>query len=260
MKVAISGKGGTGKTTLTALLARTLAAAGKSVIAVDADPDANLASALGLPIEETPQPISQMRELIQERTDSKGGYGTYFKINPDVRDLPEKYSRMVNGVRLLTLGGVATGGSGCICPESALLKALVTHLLLKPGEIVFLDMEAGIEHLGRATAEAVSMMIIVIEPGQRSVQTAHTIRRLAEEIHIPRIGVVINNVPAGLDIAPLTARLDGLPILGTLSHDPEIALADMEGRSPFTNSEPQASEVGAILGKLFEVAGETAAG
>jgi len=154
MKIAISGKGGTGKTTLAALLARLLAEEGRPVIAVDADPDANLASALGLPRAEWPEPISGMKELIEERTGSRNRYGSFFKLNPDVHDLPEKFSRMVNGVRLLALGGVQKGGSGCICPESALLKALVTHLLLRPGEVVILDMEAGIEHLGRGTAQA----------------------------------------------------------------------------------------------------------
>ncbi|MCX5771141.1 MAG: AAA family ATPase [Candidatus Hydrogenedentes bacterium] len=257
MKIAISGKGGTGKTTLAALLARTLADAGTPVIAVDADPDANLASALGIPPEEAPEPISGLKELIRERTESKNGYGAYFKINPDVRDLPEKYSRMVHGVRLLTLGGVATGGGGCICPESALLKALVTHLLLRPGEVVILDMEAGIEHLGRATAQTVSAMIIVAEPGMRSIQTAHTIRRLAAEIQIPRLGVVINKVAPGADLTPLTAKLDGLPILGTLSYDARIAHADLNGVSPYLGAEPQASEIRAILAAIRKIQGQT---
>ena len=251
MKLAVSGKGGTGKTTLVALLARTLADAGRPVIAVDADPDANLASALGLSPEEAPEPISQMRALIQERTGSKGGYGTYFKINPDVRDLPGKLSRDVAGVRLLTLGGVATGGGGCICPESALLKALVTHLLLRPSEVVILDMEAGIEHLGRATAQAVSMMIITVEPGLQSMQTAQSVRRLAAEIHIPRLGVVINKVPPEMDLALLIPHLAGLPLLGTLSFDAQIARADLEGRSPFTGRDPQAAEIRTILDNVL---------
>ncbi|NIA12451.1 MAG: AAA family ATPase [Nitrospiraceae bacterium] len=258
MKIAISGKGGTGKTTLAALLARTLANEGRPVIAVDADPDANLASALGLAPGEAPKPISQMRELIRERTDSREGYGSYFKINPDVRDLPERFSREVNGVRLLTLGGVSTGGSGCICPESALLKALVTHLLLRPDEVVILDMEAGIEHLGRATAQAVTVMIIVVEPGQRSLQTAQTIRRLAGEIHVPRLGVVVNKIPPGLDINRITPYLDGLPLLGTLSLDPDIAEADLEGQSPLTGTDRQTQEVRAILDALFAGAPGTA--
>lgn len=251
MKIAISGKGGTGKTTLAALLARTLADSGHPVIAVDADPDANLASALGCPPDQLPDPMSQMKALIQERTESKSGYGQYFKINPDVRDLPEKYCRLVNGVRLLVLGGVASGGSGCICPESALLKALVTHLLLRPGEVVILDMEAGIEHLGRATAEAVTMMIIVVEPGQRSTQTAQTIRKLANEIHIPRLGVVVNRVTPGMDLSLVTRHLDGLPLLGTLSTDPAIAQADLEGRSPYTGQDPQTTEVRKILDAIL---------
>ena len=254
MKIAITGKGGTGKTTLAALLAKTLAEQNQPVLAIDADPDANLANALGIPVGEAPVPLSEMKELIRERTDSKSGYGTYFKINPDVRDLPEKYARTIDGVRLLSLGGVSSGGSGCICPESALLKALVTHVLLHPEEVVILDMEAGIEHLGRSTAVAVSMMIIVIEPGQRSIQTALTIRRLAREIHIPRFGVVFNKVMPGTDLSVLTGQLDGLPVLGAISLDPEIARADLEGRCPFTGSERQRSEIAAILNTVEAIA------
>ncbi|MCX7011198.1 MAG: AAA family ATPase [Candidatus Sumerlaeota bacterium] len=251
MKIAISGKGGTGKTTLAALLARALADSGRAVIAVDADPDANLASALGLPAAEWPEPISEMRELIEERTGSKSGYGTYFKINPDVRDLPERFSRVVRGVRLLTLGGVAKGGAGCICPASAVLKALVTHLLLQPGQVVILDMEAGIEHLGRATAQAVSGMIIVVEPGQRSFQTARTIRRLAAEIQIPRVAAVLNKHEPDMDLEAMAQKLDGLPLLGALSFDPRIAQADRDGLSPYTGEEPQAGEIRAILERLI---------
>lgn len=188
-----------------------------------------------------------MRELIQERTGTKGGYGEYFKINPYVSDLPEKFSCIINGVRLLTLGGVMTGGKGCICPESALLKALVTHLLLRPSEIVILDMEAGIEHLGRATAQAVSIMVIVVEPGLRSIQTAQSIKKLAKDINIPRLGVVINKVPKGMDLEILKNQLEDLPILGTISLDQNIALADLEGRSPYTGKEPQLSEIRTIL-------------
>ena len=250
MKLAISGKGGTGKTTLAALLARALADEGRPVIAVDADPAPSLALALGLPAEDFPQPISEMREMIEERTGSKKGYGSYFKINPDVRDIPEKYSRIVHGVRVLTLGGIKKGGAGCLCPEGALLKALVTHLLLQPNEVVILDMEAGVEHLGRATAEAVSGMLIVIEPGQRSFQTAQAIKRLASEIGIPRIGVILNKVVPETDLAKVLPGLDAFDILGSLSFDPAIARADLEGRSPYNGDEKQMSEVRAILRRL----------
>lgn len=246
MKIAISGKGGTGKTTLAALLSRFWAEQGKDIIAVDADPDANLAGALGLADEKQITPISEMRQFILDRTDAKEGYGSYFKLNPKVDDIPEKFSHRLDGVRLLVLGGVATGGAGCICPESALLKALVTHLLLRPEQIVILDMEAGVEHLGRATAQAVSNMIMVIEPGQRSVQTAMHVRQLAEQIGITRIGAVLNKVPEGLDTSVLTGPLGDVPVLGKLPYDPEIAKADLEGRSCWLGTDQQRKYVSQI--------------
>ena len=255
MKIAISGKGGVGKTTLTALLARTLAGEGRSVTVIDADPATNLASALGLPRAEWPEAISGLKDMIRERTGVKTGYGDFFKLNPDVDDLPGKHSKTINGVRVMVLGGVPTGGSGCFCPESALLKALVTHMLLKQDEVVIMDMEAGIEHLGRATVEAVTMMIIVAEPGQRSVHTAQTIRKLAEDINIPRIGLVFNKVPPGTDLKPLEGLLVGLPLLGTLSLDPVVARAELEGGTPWTGLEPQKSEVRTILDKIISLAG-----
>jgi len=250
VKIAVSGKGGVGKTTLAALLALYLADKGREVIAVDADPDANLASALGVPKNRIPVPISQMRELIQERTGSKGDYGGYFKINPYVDDVPEKFCVRIGNVRLLVLGGVRSGGSGCICPESALLKALVMHLVLSRDEVVILDMEAGIEHLGRATAQGVSAMIIVVEPGARSIETAHTIKRLGGEIHIPHVGVVINKVLPGLPTGPIAAALNGLPVLGTIPYDQSILRADMDDRSPYTGSPSQLALIEGILHSL----------
>ena len=246
MKLAISGKGGTGKTTLTALLARFWADQGKDIIAVDADPDANLAGALGLPSEKTITPISDMREFILDRTDAKEGYGSYFKLNPKVDDIPERFSHRMDGIRLLVLGGASTGGAGCICPESALLKALVTHLLLTPEQIVILDMEAGVEHLGRATAQAVSTMIMVVEPGQRSIQTALNVKRLAAQIGISKVAAVINKVPEGLEIDSLKAPLGEIPILGTLPYDPAIAKADLEGRSCWLDTAEQREYVSQI--------------
>ena len=246
MKIAISGKGGTGKTTLASLLARFWAEQGKDIIAVDADPDANLAGALGLPSDKQITPISEMRQFILDRTDAKEGYGSYFKLNPKVDDIPERFSHRLDGIRLLVLGGVATGGAGCICPESALLKALVTHLLLTPEQIVILDMEAGVEHLGRATAQAVSAMIMVIEPGQRSVQTALNVKRLAEQIGITKVGAVINKVTESLKTDSLTKLLGDVPILGTLPYDPEIAKADLEGRSCWLGTDEQRKYVSQI--------------
>jgi CO dehydrogenase maturation factor len=248
MKIAVSGKGGVGKTTLVALLAHHWKNEGREVIVVDADPSANMASALGLPRDQIPVPISEMSDLIEERTGSKGGYGSYFKINPDVADIPEKFSRSVDGIRLLVLGGITSGGAGCMCPEGALLKALVTHLLLRRDQVVLLDMEAGVEHLGRATASAVSAMVAVVEPGQRSIETAVTVARLAHEIGIDHVGVVFNKVPPGLPLADLEKRLGGLMVLGSIPYDARIAQADLLGQPIW----PPGPDVGRSIGEIAD--------
>lgn len=250
MKVAISGKGGVGKTTLAALLSRFLTAKGKEVIAVDADPDANLAAALGL-TDQPITPISEMKDLIEERTGSKGGYGSYFKINPDVSDLPDRFSIVENGLRLMVMGGVPAGGTGCICPESAMLRALVTHLLLHRDQIVVLDMEAGIEHLGRATAKAVSAMVVVVEPGMRSIQTALVVKKLAAQIGIDNVLAVVNKVRDECVVDRIKEQLGDVPLAGAIPYSDEIALADLEGRGVFNGSAEQMELIEGIARRLL---------
>lgn len=182
MKLAIAGKGGVGKTTLASLLAMVYSAEGKRVIAIDADPDANLALALGISMEEARHitPIVELKDLIEERTGAKPGTsGMFFKLNPKVDDIPDRFSVKKDGVSLMLMGTIKGGGTGCICPESVLLKSLLSHLLLERSDVVIMDMEAGLEHLGRGTAEAVDAFIIVVEPGKRSLQTAEAVGRLA---------------------------------------------------------------------------------
>ena len=230
MKLAIVGKGGVGKTTLAAALARRLARVGRSVVAVDADPDGNLASALGVSEDGTPQPIAQMRDLILERTEAKDeGAGLIFKLNPKVDDLPDRFSLDARGVRLLVLGTVETGGKGCMCPESAVLKALLQHLLLRVADDVILDMEAGLEHMGRASASGVDAMIAVVEPGMRSVQTAKRIAKLAADIGIEPICVVANKVSSEHECDLLRRALGEQRITGVLPRSAELARADLEG-------------------------------
>jgi CO dehydrogenase maturation factor len=232
MKLAIVGKGGVGKTTLASILARRLAALGRPVIAVDADPDGNLAAAFGVAQKDLPQPIAQMRDLVLERTEAKDqGSGLMFKLNPLVDDLPERFAVSTRGVRLLVLGTVELGGKGCMCPEGALLKALMQHLLLRLPDDVILDMEAGLEHLGRASARGVDAMIAVVEPGMRSVQTAERARRLAADIGIQRIFVVGNKIRGTHEIELLEQSLSGQSILGMLPYCAELARADLEGRA-----------------------------
>ena len=231
MKLAIAGKGGVGKTTLTAALARHLARLGRGVIAVDADPDGNLASALGAPSDSLPEPIARMRDLILDRTGAKDeAGGLLFTLNPKVDDLPGRFSVEVGGVRLLVLGTVEWGGKGCMCPEGAVLKALLQHLLLRIPDDVILDMEAGLEHMGRASARGVDAMIAVVEPGMRSVQTATRIQTLAKEIGIRRAFVVLNKVNHPREVEILARAMPGQVVLGALPFCPELASADLEGR------------------------------
>ncbi|RLA91529.1 MAG: carbon monoxide dehydrogenase, partial [Deltaproteobacteria bacterium] len=182
MKIAISGKGGVGKTTLAGALARYLAENGKRILAIDADADSNLASALGVPKDklEGLTPIAEMNNLIEERTGAKkGSFGIFFKLNPKVDDLPERFSVDHKGVKLLILGSVPQAGGGCFCPENVLLKGLIRHLFLQRDDTVIVDMEAGLEHLGRGSTKGMDLFIVVVEPGQRSLQTARHIKKLA---------------------------------------------------------------------------------
>jgi CO dehydrogenase maturation factor len=251
MKIAISGKGGVGKTTLAALLIKYFQDQGKKVLAVDADPDANLAMALGVPDPESIVPLSQMKEMVAERTESQPGkMGGFFKLNPKVDDIPEKFARQLDGVKLIVMGGVKKGGSGCICPESVLLRTLVTHMVLLRDEVVVMDMEAGIEHLGRATAKGVDWLIVVVEPGRRSVETAGHVRRLAGDLGLHRVAVVGNKIRREADEAFLRKHLPDLPFLGFIPFDERIIEADLKGIPPY-EAIPELLEVAAtIAGKL----------
>jgi CO dehydrogenase maturation factor len=232
MKVAVSGKGGTGKSTVSGTLARLWADEGRRVLAVDADPDANLASALGMPPELRSQirTIATERQLIEERTGTRvREFGQMFRLNPDVADIADRYAVRHAGVDLLVLGAVPLAAGGCACPESVLLKSLVLHLVLKRNETVILDMEAGIEHLGRGTAAGVDLMLAVVEPGRRSVETAHRVREMSAALGIRRFGVVLNKATSPADAEWAAAEFGAL--LGVIPFDARIARADRLGMS-----------------------------
>ena len=233
-KIAISGKGGVGKTTLAALLAHVFTQRGYVVFAIDADPSANLGSALGFPPELMARitPIAAMKELIAERTGAEPGvFGGYFRLNPQVDDIPDRFSAQHRGIRLLVMGTVRGAAAGCMCPENALLRTLVAHLLLQREEMVILDMVAGLEHLARGTAAAVDLLIVVVEPGRRSVQTARRITDLASDLGISRCGVVGNKVRDGRDQGLILEALDGIPALGFLPYDSQAIEADLRGEA-----------------------------
>ena len=255
MKIAVSGKGGVGKTLLSAMLSRIFADSGYSVLAIDADPTPSLAATLGFPQAEKITPISEMKDLAEERTGARPGEpGTFFKLNPKVDDIPEKYWREHNGIKLMVMGQLKRGGSGCYCAENVLLQALVNHLLLSRNEVVILDMEAGIEHLTRATAKAVDSLIIVVEPGRRSIETAFRIKQLAQDIGLSDIAVVGNKIRNQKEKEFIISSLPGFKFLGFVPYDPAVTDADLSNFPVLDSSQPISLAVKGIYQTLLSTA------
>ncbi|MGA1870982.1 MAG: AAA family ATPase [bacterium] len=253
MKLAISGKGGVGKTTVAALLCRIMAERGKKVVAIDADPDANLAGAIGINPEEAERikPITDMPELIEERTGVRPGSGdTFFKLNPRVDDLPDLYGKEFEGIKILTLGHYKQGGAGCYCAENVMIKSLINHLLLRSNEALVIDMEAGIEHLSRGTAASVDAMIVVVEPGSRSIDTAKRIKKLTSDLGIRYYFIVANKIRSSEDREYINDSFEVGQIIGCLPYSDEIAHADQESRSPYRTSSQITEEISCILDAL----------
>ena len=254
MKLAISGKGGVGKTLLSALLAREFSRNGFTVLAIDADPDTNLAAALGFPHPENIVPISEMKDLIYERTGAKPGeVGSMYNLSPKVDDIPEKYAQRQNGIRLMVMGRLKRGGGGCYCPENSLLQSLMAHLLVARNEVVVLDMAAGIEHLTRATASAVDLLIVVVEPGSKSVDTALRVKKLAQDIGLKRIAAVGNKMRNADDRKFMLSSLPDFEFLGFIPYDPSIIDADISHTLPVDSSQPAIKEIQNIYQKLVEM-------
>jgi len=253
LKIAIGGKGGVGKTTISALLARSLASdADNKVIAIDADPVSNLAAALGIDEHEPITPIAELRELIAERTGAEPGtMGGFFTLNPKVDDIPERFSRERDRVKLLVMGTVQQGGSGCICPESTILKALMTHLVLVRDDIVLMDMEAGVEHLGRGTSAYVDALVIVVNPGARSRLAAEKIKKLGQDIGIKRIVVLGNRIKNDEDKELIKSTLADFEIIGFLPEHDEIIDADRYGKRPFDDINQAPQELSSITSRLL---------
>lgn len=251
MKVAVTGKGGVGKTTLSSTLARLYADEGRTVLAADVDPDANLGLALGLTQEEVNAivPVSKMKELVMERTAANAS-NTFYKLNPQVSDLPDKLAKEINGVKLLVMGTVDTGGTGCVCPEHVMLKALISSLVFRKDDVVVMDMEAGLEHLGRGTASMMDRFIVVIEPGARSIQTWEKVKKLAADLGITKVDVVANKVRDEEDEAFIRANIPADSLLGIMHYNPEVIDADRRGLSPYDVSPRMVEEIRQIKARM----------
>ena len=244
MKVAITGKGGVGKTTLSSTLARLYADEGRTVLAADVDPDANLGLALGLTQDEVDSivPISKMRTLVEERTGATAA-NKFFKLNPYVADIPDNFSKDINGVKLLVMGTVDVGGSGCVCPEHVMLKSILSAMTYRKDDVVIMDMEAGLEHLGRGTAGNMDQFIVVIEPGSRSVQTYHNVKRLASDLGVKQVRVVANKIRDERDEEFVRNAIPAEDLLGMIHFNPEIMDADRNGKSPYDFSPSAIEEI-----------------
>lgn len=252
LRIAVSGKGGVGKTTVSAILCRLLAGRGVQVLAVDADPDANLGMALGFAPAEVAaiRTIAHDKALIKARTGAEPGEaGQWFILNPRVSDIPEQYIVSHQGVRLLQMGNMSKGGSGCACAENTLLKTLLNHLVVDREEAVIIDMEAGIEHLGRGTAQAVDAFVVVVEPGQRSMATARTVARLAADLGINRVYAVANKV-APDHVAALQEALRPIPLIAAIGYAPSAVQADFQGKTPYELCPEIVAEVQTALGYI----------
>ena len=233
MKIAVCGKGGTGKTTVAAFLARYWAGNGQSVLAVDVDPDANLGAAIGFSPEELEGaiPVSRLRELVADHS-SDIDLAWLYSPKLAIGDIPARVAPCHGGVRLLLLGPVVEAGRGCVCPEHTLVRRLVSNLALGPDDVAIMDMEAGLEHFARGTADAVDRIVVVVEPGSRSIQTYRDAKRLAAQLGIGRVEVVANKVTCEDDERFVREQVEEGDLVAVLPFDSAVMEADRRGVSP----------------------------
>jgi CO dehydrogenase maturation factor len=252
-KIAISGKGGVGKTTVCAVWAKLFAEEGFDILAIDADPNTNLALAFGISSEQTGEPLIKMKQLIAERTGArKEAVGAYFKLNPKVSDLPEKYWVEASGVKLLVLGGITQAGAGCACPEGAFLKALISHTILGRQEIVLVDLAAGVEFMGRASIQGIDALVVVTEPGGRSIETAKTIARMGNELGIKHVVAIVNKITDMVQVETIKSQLT-IPILANISYNPLVQEADLHNKPVFESGGELVNQLRDAKNKLTHI-------
>jgi CO dehydrogenase maturation factor len=254
IKIAIGGKGGVGKTTVCAIWAQIFAESGYDVLAIDADPNTNLALAFGINSEQSPEPLIGMKELIAERTGTdKDAIGAYFRLNPKVSDLPEKYWLEVKGLKLLVLGAITHAGAGCACPEGAFLKAMLRHTILQRREVVLVDLAAGVEFMGRASVLGIDALVLVVEPGGRSIETANSMAKMAGELGIKCIVAIANKINDGSEVELIKSQLDDINVIGTIKYRHAITFADLQRLPVFESCTETVEELKAAQHSLMSV-------
>ncbi len=254
IKIAIGGKGGVGKTTVCAIWAQLFAKDGLDVLTIDADPNTNLASAFGVSIEQNPKPLIQMKELIAERTGTTPNtIGAYFKMNPKVSDLPEQYWLKISGVKLLVLGAITQAGGGCACPEGAFLKTLLTHTILQRQEVVLVDLAGGVEFMGRASIQGIDALVLIVEPGGRSIETANNMGKMARDLGIKCVGVIANKITEKSQIDTIKSQLKNITILGNLGYSPSLQQADLKRAAVFDSDADVTEELKKAKNKLVQL-------
>ena len=244
MKIAISGKGGVGKTTIMALLAQELKKNGNDVLVIDADPSPHMAETLGVKKPEEIRPIADMTKLLVERSGKTEGSPMY-NMNPEVNDLLVDFMLEHDGMKLMILGAIQTGDKGCACPESNVLRRMLTKLLLSEDQVVLLDMEAGVEHLGRGTIAGIDHLLIVVIPSKSSIRTALKVKKLAEDVKIPEISFVGNLVTDEEDKIFLEEGL-GTPPIAFFPNSQAIRKAERQ-EIPITTLKDAAGSAPSIL-------------
>jgi len=232
LMIAISGKGGVGKTTLSSLFCHILANRGCRVLAVDADPDANLGMALGFDLDPVDKVTTIAHDRQQYEAKPEHGHQHWHEASITVEEIPQKYTVMQNGITLLQMGAVAHGGDGCACTENTFLRTLLSNLVISENDAVIVDMEAGLEHLGRGTGKAVDAFITVVEPGQRSFSTAKAVARLAGDLGVSRIYAVVSKL-RGTTVEAVQSQLKDIPVIGAVPYFPQAVQADLQGKPIF---------------------------
>ncbi|MGY0287729.1 MAG: ATP-binding protein [Candidatus Methanodesulfokora washburnensis] len=256
MKILVAGKGGTGKTTVSALLSHFFCSSGHDVLALDTDSTPNLAMSIGVSpdISKSIVPLVKNEDLVEERTGARPGesWGVFFNLSPEVEDIVEKYGiKIKDKLSLLVVGSIDSAKQGCLCPAIALARSLLKHILLKNDQIVIVDAEAGAEVFGRGLAEDFDYMLCMSEPTLRSLEISKNLIRMADELGIRNNVLVVNKVVDEERAIRLVKRVVPGVRSFFIGYDPEMSSYEEEGLS--VERYPKNSPVVVGVRRMFDL-------